>query len=358
MKILYKIMRNHRRQGVPTLYIQVKDFKYYFNMPETSQRFLREHGVRIGKDSRFFFTGVSVNHLMGMIGLCLTMFQQQTSHGSMIYGPAGITSFFRGLRYMMGIKLCHFSIACLEPEAQEKQVVAVKDDAYLLQLTERKDAVELFSNWDTWCESGQLDESMANRAEAYLTESRILDETRQAGLKSKVYNDQHVEIVFIRLGARASAYAVIPKPIKRKFNVQKLGKYGLNNSNMKDLTKNGQVTVEYEGQQKVITLEDVIDPPHLSPAILVIDSSESIDGNELFNNQTLQFLFQDENQNKLLNKEYYLSEVIHFGDFHTISQPNYQTWVISASTKDAVSGQECQACILTRRFRWPFKRRP
>ena len=82
MKILFKIIRNHFRQRVPSVMIQVDNQRYFFNCPETLQRFVKDHGVKFTKDLRMFFTGTSPHHVTGVVGLSLTLFEHELSDGA------------------------------------------------------------------------------------------------------------------------------------------------------------------------------------------------------------------------------------------------------------------------------------
>ena len=92
---------------------------------------------------------------MGMIGLQMTLFQYGLSNGTMIYGPKGICQYFRDLKYITGIKMCHYSVASLESNP-EKPMAGVNNDEYLLKLIDRPDALQIFSNWDEFCSSNKV----------------------------------------------------------------------------------------------------------------------------------------------------------------------------------------------------------
>lgn len=242
MKIIYKIMRNHSRQGVPCVLLEIENEKYFFNVPETTQRFVREHGSKFGKDSKFFFAKLSASHLTGMIGLSLTLFQNGLSQGSKVYGPPGICQFFRDLRYITGIKLCHYSIACLKGE-HEEEIVGINEDELLYKLAESPKAVEIFSNWDEWCKLGQIPKASLNSANAFLGFSSIL--TKELSLKHGLhtYLDKYTEIIFVPISENANAFIIIPKAIRGSFNQAKLQEYGIKGKTMATLVRSGVIEV-------------------------------------------------------------------------------------------------------------------
>jgi len=333
MKILYKVIRNHRRQGVPSVYIQVENEKYLFNVPETTQRFFKEHGLKFSKDMKFFFSRLTTNHLMGVVGLFLTLFQQQTATGSIVYGPRGICQFFRDVRYMMGIKLNFYAIASIE-DSFEQEIAAVRDAEYLGELVERKDAMEVFMDWEKSCRDGLLDEKRLLRASERLGDQSCHEYfSTQDGLDHgfSIYSDELVEVCFIRLGKDASAYVFIPKNIPGSFDQAKLLKFGITGSKMRSLVKTGKVETEVDGETVEMKVSQFRDKPSPGPAILMLDTPEGFDPVFLTQNPAINYIFKNKTDNyNFAGGYYFLSEVIHFGDCDTVGHPEYQAWVVAA----------------------------
>lgn len=353
MKILYKIIRNHRRQGIPGVFIQVENEKYLFNVPETTQRFIKEHGLKFSKDMKFFFSNLSTNHLMGVVGLFLTLFQQQTATGTLVYGPRGICQFFKDVRYMMGIKLNFYAIASIEDQFEE-EIPAVRESEYLAELIERKDAMQVFMNWEKSCRDGVLDEKKLLRSSVRLGEEAVREYfSTQDALDNgfSVYSDELVEICFIRLDKNASAYAFIPKNIEGNFDQEKLLKYGISGNKMRSLVKTGKVEVDQGGETVVMKIGQFRDKPAPGPAILMLDTPEGFDPVFLTQNRALEFIFKDKASNpNFAGGYYFLSEVIHFGDLQTVSRPEYQGWV-GAAHPDEVFRRESPPRVPERKLR-------
>jgi len=321
MKILYKIMRNHKRQGVPALFLQIENEKYVFNVPETTQRFIREHGLRFSKETKFFFSGMTTSHLMGMIGLALTLFQHNLSQGSMIYGPKGICQFFRDLRYMMGIKLCHYSITDLENT--EDTIPGINNDEYMLKLIESPDALKIFSDWETFCKSPQADSSKIVKGVGRVKSSQHIPPELAKKFGVTTYKDDFVEIIFLRLDSQSSVYIIIPEKIPGNFIPMKLLEKNIKGKLVGELSSKGKVTVTIGGQETTVKIEDVSEPHTPGPAMILVDSAENFDPTLLFDNPCLNYLFESPSE----DKGYKLSEIVHFGSYDQIKKPEYQTWV-------------------------------
>ena len=68
MSIFLFVCNNFKHQGVPSLFLQIKDQRYMINVPELTQRFLKENGIKLGKGMKFFLTGSSPDHYGGLLG--------------------------------------------------------------------------------------------------------------------------------------------------------------------------------------------------------------------------------------------------------------------------------------------------
>lgn len=244
MRIIYKVMRNHNRQGIPSVMLQIDNDKYYFNIPETTQRFVKDHGAKFGRDSKFFFSRLTTAHLAGIIGLSLTLYQNSVSHGSKIFGPPGLCQFFRDLRYVTGIKMCHYSVACLKPGTDE-EIIGINDDDELLRLANSPEAIQIFSNWDEWCKKGLIPPKALNSASTLLALSSNLSKEIQEKYGHLVYSDSVTEILYVPITDKANAYVIIPKPIKGNFIPEKLKEFGIKGKQMQELVHKGQVEVEF-----------------------------------------------------------------------------------------------------------------
>lgn len=242
MRIIYKVMRNHNRQGIPCIMLQIDNEKYYFNVPETTQRFVKDHGAKFAKESKFFFSRLAATHLAGIIGLSLTLYQNSLSQGSKIYGPPGITQFFRDLRYVTGIKMCHYSVASMKPETEE-EIIGISDDEVFLKLASSPEALEIFSKWDAWCKKGLIPQKALNSATSHLQYSSNLSKDIQLKFGYQVYSDKYTEIMLIPISEKANAFVIIPKPIKGNFIPEKLKEFGIKGKQMQDLSHKGEIEV-------------------------------------------------------------------------------------------------------------------
>lgn len=334
MRIVYKVMRNHNRQGIPCILLQIDNEKYFFNVPETTQRFVKDHGAKFARDSKFFFSRLAASHLAGIIGLSLTLYQNSLSQGCKIYGPPGITQFFRDLRYVTGIKMCHYSVTSMKPEGEE-EILGLSDDELFLKLANSPEAIEIFSNWDAWCKKGLIPPKALNCASSLLQHSSILSKELNLKFGLHVYSDKVTEIMLIPISEKANAFVIIPKPIKGNFIPEKLKEFGIKGKQMQDLSHKGEIEVIYihqveiKGVKRIVKIDEVTSEASPSPLIVLLECPEDFNSELLESNDVLNYLLFNSMENENLDKSYYVSDIVHFADFNTVSKPNYQTWVNS-----------------------------
>lgn len=349
MRIVYRVLRNHLKQGAPSLYLQIENEKYFFNVPETTQRFIKEFGLKFSKGSNFFFSGVTTNHIMGMVGLSLTLFQQGTSLGTKIYGPPELLQFFRDIRYMMSFKFCHYSVASLSRETDIlKNIVGINDEKYLFELTASPDVMEILSKWDNWSNGPQAAQSRLFRAHDYLKVSSeyFSEEVTRLG-ESKVFTDANTEILYVPLAKstpgdyQGSIFVIISKKPPRPFIQAKLNEYGIKGKMMKDLITNQKIDLKYKEKDITVTMDELCEPPSDGICIILVDTPEGFNKPELIlNNAILQKLFPElkvhdssmMSEEKLpgspsYNPGYSITDVIHSGDFDLVSSLPYQGWI-------------------------------
>ena len=326
MKIIYKVMRNHSRQGIPCIMLQIDNDKYYFNIPETTQRFVKDHGAKFARDSKFFFSRLATTHLAGIIGMSLTLYQNSISQGSKIYGPPGICQFFRDLRYVTGIKMCHYSVASFKPDTDE-EITGILDDEELLRIVNSPEAISIFSKWDEFCRKGLIPPKAANSATSLLKHSAVLSKEMQEKFCHLVYSDQHTEIIYVPITDKANAFLIIPKPIKGNFIPEKLKEFGIKGKAMQELVSKGALEVTIKNVNRIVTIDEVSHAPSPSPLIMLLECPHGFPAEELEKNEILSFLLHGHTENQSLDKVYYVSDIVHFSDFDTVKNPRYQAWV-------------------------------
>ena len=76
-----------------------------------------------------------------------------------------------------------------------------------------------------------------------------------------------------------------------------------------------------------MTIDEVSTEPTPSPLIMLLECPEGFTAEELETNEVLNYLLRNNTENENLNKAYYVSDIVHFGDFNTVSTPRYQKWV-------------------------------
>lgn len=80
-------------------------------------------------------------------------------------------------------------------------------------------------------------------------------------------------------------------------------------------------------QEITVSLADISEPDTPGPALVLIDCLDKQHVNSLVTNPVFEYLFKNEMENEHLNRNYILTDIIHFGDYTVIGNENYLKWV-------------------------------
>ena len=130
MNAFLYVCNNFKNQRVPALCLIIKDQKYMINFPELTQRFLKENGVKIAANSRFFVTGTTPDHYMGLPGLMLTTIERKSNDDTKVYYPLKTFDFMNNFKYQIGLKFLGFSHYGFGTETADKKTVGITTQTF------------------------------------------------------------------------------------------------------------------------------------------------------------------------------------------------------------------------------------
>lgn len=151
MSLSFQIIQNHSSQSLPTILIQTQNTKYFFNVPETFQRFMASHRLKFAKESKIFLTRLHPLSITGLFGVLLTSYSFNVCEGVKIYGPRGLSQYLDSIRFIMGFKILPFSCFNFgDVKGEEERLIGVKDINQINQIVERKDYKNIFFNFKNY----------------------------------------------------------------------------------------------------------------------------------------------------------------------------------------------------------------
>lgn len=325
MRITIKLIRNHYRQRVPSVVIQVDNQSYIFNVPETLQRFVKEHGVKFTSKMNIFFTGTTPHHISGMLGLSLTLFEHGLSTGTKLFGPDGVVTFFRNLKFLCGIKFSTYSMTSMYRNTKETPMIGCKDHKMLQKLLESNNAISTFLDWDNFISTVPAGDRNDATKQLFEESQYLVGST-----PNMVFKDSNVEIFLVSIldqesGQVCHCYAGIFNSVKGGFIKEKLAQYKIKGKMIGLLKKESYIQNE---DGITVKVEDVSEPDEEATSFLIVDCQEKRFIQGLIENETLRELFGD-----LSSKPYSLTNIIHFGGQEIINDARYTSWIESFSPK-------------------------
>jgi len=109
MKFTFQILQLYSKQRIPSIVLTCETKRYFFNLPEASQRLNQEHSIRFKKGNPIFFTQMSTEHLGGLFGCLLTLYETKLAFDVAIYGPPGFSAYLDNVRFLFASKILAFS---------------------------------------------------------------------------------------------------------------------------------------------------------------------------------------------------------------------------------------------------------
>eukprot|EP01125_Pyxidicula_operculata_P016438 TRINITY_DN5659_c0_g1_i1.p1 TRINITY_DN5659_c0_g1~~TRINITY_DN5659_c0_g1_i1.p1 ORF type:complete len:871 (-),score=205.67 TRINITY_DN5659_c0_g1_i1:247-2859(-) len=390
MKIYIQILGTATGDTTPSLYINVETNKgskrYLFNCGEGTQRFCVQHPVKLSKFDHFFFTKLDWEHIGGLPGSILTLYDARVRKISLI-GPRNTAKFLECTRYFVSRPDLAFTVKessgnftgevfedthgttymfALRAEDQTEMEVcqeSVQDDQLAQQLRVNS-AVDKQNNGSyniklgpattkkrKFSESGEEDkvtgESGFKGAQfepITFYERSTVDKCDHGGSSSddasKNVAKDRVKPLFKHLKQESvyndtMCYAFHAPTIPGKFDPVKAKSLGVTSPlDFGKLSRGESVKVESTGL--IVKSEDVISPSKPGPVIIIIECPTESHLNSLVSGLQTNDNVNDNNNNKQKSLSDYVdgsgkdsslvSVVVHMTPQHILKSPRYQSW--------------------------------
>lgn len=317
MRITIQILKNHPTQAVPTILVTTDTRRYFFNAHETLQRFVREHLVKFSRGSHIFFTQTTTDHIAGVFGLLLTLFENKAGLEVKLYGPKGIANFLYNSRFIMGYRLLVYS--ALELGKEKKKFLGIKSMDFMDSMMKLPNYNEIFRDPEAFFEEHQIKNPKdINDAEEFVG-------------KDGIYQDESFRIIPIITNLEAStgktvlSYVCKSKKLPGKVLPQKATELGIPKNLIGKLMAEGSLTID----GKVILADQLKEPDSPGPCFIIIDCPKIEHLVNLASNPDLGELYEG----KLNEKEHVLKTIIHLTPAEVVQNPKYVEFIHKFSPK-------------------------
>ena len=117
------------------------------NVPEQTQRFFKENGVKISEDMKIFLTNSDMETVMGLPGLQLTAVERRTFNRTQVFSPQKAASFLQQFKYQMGLKYLSFSKTGVNSNGLIESENGYTEELYGELFRDKKTVYERFRDW-------------------------------------------------------------------------------------------------------------------------------------------------------------------------------------------------------------------
>ena len=221
MRYRLQILQNHYSQNIPTLVLTSGKRNYFFNTPETLQRFLDEHSIKHSKESHFFYTQLTANHVSGLFAVLEELGRMKLNTNVKLYGPPGFSSFMLSSKYLLSRHFLNYS--AYDFFTKEK-ILGISDTAYLNSLQKKADFFEIFNNSEEFLSKMSPEDSYKiNDASTSINQDGIFQDDDCTVIPLEVYRNGKTGkavvcyILKSKLGQKASDFK---KLAQQKSNTQ------------------------------------------------------------------------------------------------------------------------------------------
>jgi len=311
MRLTIQVIKNHPTQPSPTIIVTTDTRRYFFNAHETLQRFVREHLVKFGRGSHIFFTQVTTDHIAGVFGLLLTLYENKAGLEVKLYGPKGLASFLYNSRFIMGYRLLVYS--ALELGKEKKKFLGLKSIDFMNEMMKMKDYNEIFRDPESFFEEHQQKNPKdINDAEEFVG-------------KDGIYQDESLRIIPVithiepETGKTVLSYVCKSKKLPGKVLTEKLNEFKVPKNLIGKLMSEG--SLEIDG--KIIKAEQLKEPDAPGPCFIIIDCPKIEYLANLLSNPDIVELFEG----KINEKENILRAIIHLSPAEVVKHPNYKEFI-------------------------------
>lgn len=311
MRITLQVVQSHAKEPIPGIVLSIENQKYFFNIPDSFQRYFKEHAVRFPKGGKIFLTQLSSDHITGLFGLILTLNAQGLADNSQIFGPPGFCKYLDSIRFLIGHRVLPFSI--YDFYNNHEKLVGIKSNAYMQEVFNRKDYESIFFKMNDFLLQQQK------------TNPELINDAQDFIKQDTFFKDENLEIHPVLLCGEdpshklSLCYILKPNKIPGKVNAEKLKANNIQPKYIKKLLEADEVEIE----GKIYKQKDFKDPDHPSPLVLIIDCPTIDHLISLANNKRIQSLFAD----KIDQNEEVVKAIVHLTPSKVLLDAKYNEFL-------------------------------
>jgi ribonuclease BN (tRNA processing enzyme) len=197
MSIYVNASNNFKRQLVPSVFVAFRNQLYAVNYPESTNRFSRELGKKVGTSINVFVTGSEPEYYMGILGLLQKMNKKTSKMEAFIYCHEDTISPIMHLKNIMRVRHLFFGYFGLGKEGRDRKIYGIDKG----NLTKYQKLFEtnpkLYSQWEIL--SNELPESvisdLIDPTRTFCQESIAIPQSILQTANIRVMDQNDVEIV-------------------------------------------------------------------------------------------------------------------------------------------------------------------
>lgn len=322
MHIKVFVINNFKYQRIPSLFINSDKHTFLINVPELTQRFMKENGVKMMPSTKIIVTGTTSDYMLGLPGYLLSSYARDVHSDTKIYGSGKMFDILQAFKFLFGLKFMYFANYGINYDKEDQHQTGVYQ---LLQKHHFDDFPQLVQFFNTWNGDPKLLppslQSQTHSAASLIKgQSRYFSEEEIAKHSLRVMTEDDYELIYIPVWNKSkSEYAFsllfVFHEDKVKFDPEKIKSFGLTREMMAQVTKLGSTTLP-SGQ--TITKEDIKGTSTAS-AFFVFDCPSAEFVQSLVGNQFI---------NKVLASasEFAVNYAFHLAKLDVVMQPEYLQW--------------------------------
>lgn len=261
MHIKVFVINNFRLQRIPSLFINSEKHTFLVNVPELTQRFMKENGVKMTPSTKIIITGPSSDYFLGLPGYLLSSHAREVHCDTKIYGSGRLFDILQAFKFLFGLKFMYFASYGINYGKEDQHQLGVQQSLQKSQFADFQKLVEFFNNWkgDPRELPPALQSQTHSAAALIKPKSKYFSEEELAKHSLKVMAEEDYELIYIPIWNRSkseNAFSLlfVFHDEKVKFDVEKIKSFGLTREMMAQITKLGAATLPSGG---VVTQDDI-----------------------------------------------------------------------------------------------------
>lgn len=266
MHIKIHVCNNFRLQRIPSLFVIANERTFIINMPELTQRFLKEHGVKMSKATKIIFTGHTSDYFMGLPGYMLTSHEHGMHIDTQIYSSNKIYDILLAFKSLFGLKFMYFSSYGINLHAKDSALPGINNELPSHIVSNFSQLIDFFNDWENKSEQSieKLSHLLHHAKDSISKKSRYFLQQEIESNKLRIMAEDDYEVIFIPIeneskNSIAFCLLFLFSEKEMKYDKTKIKLYGLTGMQIKALKNgekielaNGKVIVESDIQQTTI----------------------------------------------------------------------------------------------------------